>query len=144
MRFSGLALPLPPPGDSIQVVIAAVTAPPLAVAALPPLVAAAETTLRDATTGTNGIMIVRIVTTIAVTVTATTIAVTGMIAAIVTVSVLATVPVAPMIGSAMLRMIVRDARMIGSAVKRSVRSSLMVKTGKVCGGPRRSSRFPFR
>lgn len=135
VKSSGLALRLRPPGDSIRVVTAAVTALLLAVAALPPLVVAEATTLRDATTGTSGIMIVQTVITIAVTATATMSAVTETTAAIVTVSVLATVPVAPKIVSAMPRMIARDARMIGNAVKRSGRLFPMAKTGKVCSGP---------
>jgi hypothetical protein len=142
MAFSGLVLPLPPPGDSTRVVTAVVTALLLAVAAPPPRVAAVVTTLRDGTTATNGITIVQTVTTTAVTVIATMIAVTAMTAAIVTVSVLATDPAALKTGSAMPRMIARDARMIerdarmiASAVKRSVRPFPMVKIGKVCVAP---------
>jgi hypothetical protein len=116
-------------------VTAVATAPLLAVAALPPHVAAAETTLHDGTTGTNGITIVQTVITSAVTVIATMIVVTAMIAATVIVSVLATDPAALKTGSAMPRMIARNARMIASAVKRSVRLSQMGKTGKVCVSP---------
>jgi hypothetical protein len=115
-----------------------VTAPPLAVAALPLLVAAAEIILPNATTAMNGITIVRTVITTAVTVIATMIVGIAMIAGIVIVIVL----VAPRTGSAMsrmiardARMIARDARMIGSAAKRSVRSSRTVKIGKVRGKP---------
>lgn len=133
MKSSGLALPLRHPGDSIRVVTAAVTALLLVVVALPPLVVAEATTLRDATTATSGIMIAQTVITIAVTATVTMSAETT--AAIVTASVLATVLVAPKIGSAMPRMIARDARMIGNAVTRSGRSFPMAKTGKVCSGP---------
>lgn len=132
---SGLVLPPPPPGDSIRAVTVVVTAPPLAVAALPLLVAAAEIILPNATTAMNGITIVRTVITTAVTVIATMIVGIAMIAGIVIVSVLAIVLVAPRTGSAMSRMIARDARMIGSAAKRSVRSSRTVKIGKVRGKP---------
>jgi hypothetical protein len=90
----------------------------------------------------NGITIVRTVITTAVTVIATMIVGIAMIAGIVIVSVLAIVLVAPRTGSAMsrmiardARMIARDARMIGSAAKRSVRSSRTVKIGKVRGKP---------
>jgi hypothetical protein len=124
-------------------VTAVVTVPPLAVAVLPLLVAAVEITLRDETTGTNGIMIVPTGTMTAVTVIVSMIVVTAMIAAIVTASVLVTVPAAPRTGSAMLRRIVRDARMIANAVTRSVRLSRTVMIGKVCDDPAALVVCPF-
>lgn len=140
LAFSGLVPPLLPPGDSTRVVTAVVTALLLAVAAPPPHAAAAVTTLRDGTIATNGITIVQTVTTSAVTVIATMIAATAMIAVTVTGSVLATDPAALKTGSAMPRMIVSDATMIASAVKRSARPFPTVKTGKVCIRPSRPSR----
>lgn len=131
-------LPAIPPAIPPVILVAsvAVTVLLLAVAALHHLAAVVvATTLPDVMTGMRGVITI-VMTGIPIAATVTLTVETGIATAVIAiVNALVTVPVAPMTGTVMSRMTGNDAMMIGSAVTTSVKTSPMVKTGKVCKAP---------
>lgn len=106
-------------------VIVAVIALLLAAVVLHPLVAAVVVTIPPVErTAMNGTLTAPTATTTAATVILTAVTVT-------TIDVIATVLAAPMTANVMARMTGKDAMMIASVVRRTGRTALTVRTGKV-------------
>lgn len=120
---------LPVTSVAMLAVIVAVIALLLAAVVLHPLVAAVVATIPPVErTAMNGTLTAPTATTTAATVILTAVTVT-------TIDVIATVLAAPMTANVMARMTGKDAMMIASVVRRTVRTAPTVRTGKVsCRG----------